>query len=186
METIGKLSAAPAYTPLGLRPLHQKACLICNLRRRDASVRLSLALGLSRLLSLVYFWDATSSGALCTLKSWQYRWWRPWNTWSTQMCAHVAMRTATLRTVQTAQNSRNPTISYQPGRTSARQCRSRCSVVRLTMSSSKMQVLSVNNLQLPSPNHTHQCQLSVQGGTIHVLFRERASSEVPNSAEGAS
>ena len=84
-------------------------------------MRLSLALGLSRLLSLVYFWDATSSGALCTPKSWQYRWWRPWNTWSTQMCAHVAMRTATLRTVQTAQNSRNPTMSYQPGRTSARQ-----------------------------------------------------------------
>ena len=48
MEAIGKLSAAPAYTPLGLRPLHQKACLICNLRRRDASVRLSLSLGLSR------------------------------------------------------------------------------------------------------------------------------------------
>ena len=185
METIGKLSAAPAYTPLGLRPLHQKACLIFNLRRRDASVRLSLALGLSRLLSLVYFWDATSSGALCTPKSWQYRWWRPWNTWSTQMCAHVAMRTATLRTVQTAQNSRNPTISYQPGRTSARQCRSRCSVVFLTMSSSKMQVLSVNNLQLPSPNHTHQCQISVQGGAIHVLLPERTSSNVPNSAEGA-
>ena len=48
MEGIGKPSAAPAYTTLGLRLLHQKACLICNLRREDACVRLSLALGLSR------------------------------------------------------------------------------------------------------------------------------------------
>ena len=128
------------------------------------------------LFSLVCFWEAMSSGALYTPKSWQYRWWRPWNTWSTQMCAHVAIRTATLRTVQTAQNSRNPTISYQPGRTSARQCRSRCSIVCLAMSSSEMQVLSVKNGMLRSPNHPNQCQISAPGNTIDVLLRgERAT-----------
>ena len=128
------------------------------------------------LFSLVCFWEAMSSGALYTPKSWQYRWWRPWNTWSTQMCAHVAIRTATLRTVQTAQNSRNPTISYQPGRTSARQCRSRCSIVCLAMSSSEMQVLSVKNSMLRSPNHPNQSQISAPGNTIDVLLRgERAT-----------